>query len=454
VTHGLLGLGIVGTILFGPSAASTQEADTSSAKSVSGAPTLRGLEHEPSEGSAALTAINATLFVPRTVLGGLLYSFAYGAYVGTESPWPARVEEWLTFYHGRIGIHPLLSVGSGSTTGYGAELAYRVPSFGAAVSGRYGDEENWDTKFDVVSEFGARRLPLKLSFSGFVNHRDDYEFFGFGSDPRRDSRNHFQPEAPSDHGVYAQRLPRVSMVLAARVTPPLLLSWTSFYQERHVSDPKGSDGDRLGQTFDASTLPGANQKSRQIYEEASARFDTRATDRTISGGLVVDAYAGVSIGVGDDESRFRRLGIDVMPYIPILRHDRVIAPRFILDTVHDLDDDVSISFADYPRQPAFRGAPTTRLLRTDEISAVPSLEYKWPLINVLNGNLFVDYLLVAPSVSDLSFGGAPYAVGGGLVVQSEGSELGRLSVAGGSEGLRILIELGTGAHLSDRTRWR
>ncbi len=306
----------------------------------------------------------------------------------------------------------------------------------------------------MVSEFEPGSVPVKLSFSAFLNNRDDFEFFGFGSDPLNDPRSHFEPDAPSDHGVYAQRLPRVSMVLAARVRPRWQLSWTSFYQERRVSDPGGADGEQLDQTFDVSAVPGADRKGRQVYEEASVRFDTRKVDQRITPGFRFDAYAGLSFGVSEDESRFRRLGVDVAPYIPIIRNDRIIVPRLVLDTVDDLNEDFPVSFADYPRQPTFRGAPRTRLLRTDEVSAVPSLEYRWPLSNVLNGNLFIDYLLVADSVSDLSFANAPYAWGAGFVIQGARSELARLAVSSGSEGLRIMVELGSGAHISDRTRWQ
>jgi hypothetical protein len=431
-----------------------QDASTAPSDSANSYQAVRGLEQEPSEGGAGPAVANALLFVPRKILDGLLYSMAYGSYVSTESGWPARVSELLTFYHERFGIHPIVSLSSGSQTEFGAELAYRVPTFGASISGRYGNDENWGTKVDVVSEFAAGSVPFKLSLSGFLNNRDDFEFFGFGPDPLDDPRSPFQPDAQSDHGVYAQRLPRVSMVLAARVRPRLQLSWTSFYQERRVSDPGGAEGEQLDETFDVSALPGADRKGRQVYSEGSLRFDTRESDRKITSGFRVDAYAGYSFGVEEDESRFRRLGIDVAPYIAILQDDRIIVPRVVLDTVDDLNEDFPISFADYPRQPTFRGAPRTRLLRTDEVSAVPSLEYRWPLSNVLNGNLFLDYLLVANSVSDLSFADAPYAWGAGFVIQGARSELGRFAISSGSEGLRFMIELGSGAYISDRTRWQ
>ena len=100
---------------------------------------LRGLEQLPKEGSPAQTLARALLFVPRTALDALTYSMAFGAYVGAESDVPVRLQEILTFGHSPVGIHPLLSLSSGSRTEYGAEIAYRRSPLGAALAGLYGD---------------------------------------------------------------------------------------------------------------------------------------------------------------------------------------------------------------------------------------------------------------------------------------------------------------------------
>ncbi len=113
-----------------------------------------------------------------------------------------------------------------------------------------------------------------------------------------------------------------------------------------------------------------------------------------------------------------------------------------------------ISFADYPRQPTFRGVSSKTLLRTDEISLVPSVEYQWPITFNIGGHLFIDYLIVADSFNKITFSNSPYAYGIGFDLQVSNREVARFSVASGSEGLRIDFSLGFTLHTNDRTKWQ
>jgi hypothetical protein len=408
---------------------------------------LRGLEEVPKEGGAPYPVARALLFLPRTLLDALTFSMAYGAYVGTESSVPKRVEEILTFDQGRFGIHPLLSVSSGSRAEFGAEVAYRVPGFGASVSGLYGNSENWGAKLDVVSEFKAGGIPFKILGTSFINERDGFEFHGFGPSPQTDPRNQFLQGTGAEFVDYDQRLTRTSVAATARPWTIMQFFYTGLYQERAVSDFRDDHG------VSVDNNPATNQTSKQFYQEVGFRFDTRKYERKITPGFRLEAYAGLSNGVGNDQGRFRRLGVDVAPYVPVLKRDRILVPRFILDTVDDLNEDQPLIFTDYPRQPTFRGASRTQLLRTDLFSAVPSLEYRWPLTHNVSGHLFIDYLMVGDSVRHLTFHDAPYAYGVGIAIQGARSEVGRIAVSGGSEGVRLMIDLGLTTHVSDRTRW-
>src|SRR5262245_25281789 len=87
---------------------------------------LRGLEQEPpGDGGAGRAVANALLFLPRTLLDGLLYSGAYGAHVANETSLPQYVSEITSFYHQRIGVRPLISFSTGATFDFGLEVAYR-----------------------------------------------------------------------------------------------------------------------------------------------------------------------------------------------------------------------------------------------------------------------------------------------------------------------------------------
>jgi hypothetical protein len=411
---------------------------------------LRGLESLPKEGSAGYPVARALLFVPRKLLDAITYSMAYGAYVGTESPVPRVLEEWLTFDQRRIGIHPLLSFSTGSTTAFGAEVAYRVPHFGASVTGLYGNRDNWGTRFDLVGEFTGWGVPFKLRSRAGIADRDDYEFFGFGPSPKEDPRNTFLAATGSDHVIFSQRLTRFSIGATARPWRDLQFFYSGFYQERGVSDFHDEHGIT---DFGGGLSATVNQTNRQVYQELGFRFDTRQSERRISPGIRLEGYAGIANGVQNDKGRFRRLGVDVAPYIPVLKRNRVLVPRFLLDTVDDLSEDQPLAFTDYPRQPSFRGASRTQLLRTDLFSAVPSVEYQWPLTHNVSGQIFLDYLMVADSMSHLTVRDAPYAYGAGIAIQGALSEIGRIAVSTGSEGVRLMIDFGLSTHVSDRLHW-
>jgi hypothetical protein len=409
---------------------------------------LRGLETLPQEGSTGDAIARALLFVPRTLLDALTWSMAYGAYVGTESSVPQYVSELLTFDEHRIGIHPLVSISTGSTTAFGAELAYRVPKFGASVSGLYGNRDTWAARCDLVSEFSGWGVPFKLRGRAGIHQRDDFEFFGFGPSPQDDPRNVFLQQTGAEFVGYSQRLTRFSLATTARPWRNLQLFYSGFYQERGLNEFHDEHGNRP--TGDPAAV---NQNNEQFYQEGGFRFDTRPDEGRIAPGFRLEAYAGLSNGVQDDKGRFRRLGVDIAPYIPVLERNRVLVPRFILDTVDDLSEEQPLAFTDYPRQPAFRGASRTQLLRTDLFSAVPSLEYQWPLTHNVSGHLFMDYLMVADSMQHLTFRDAPYAYGIGISIQGPRSEIGRMAVSAGSEGVRFMLNLGLGSHVSDRMHW-
>jgi hypothetical protein len=330
---------------------------------------------------------------------------------------------------------------------YGAEVAYRVPGFGASVSGLYGNAENWGAKCDVVSEFKAGQVPFKIRGQAFINDRDDYEFFGFGSSPQSDTRNQFLDVAGTEFVIYDQRLTRCSLAATARPWTVLQFYYSGLYQERAVSDFRNEREVRF------SNEPAANRTNEQIYNEVGFRFDTRRYERKISPGFRLESYVGLSNGLGSDKGRFRRWGVDVAPYIPVLKRDRLLVPRLIFDTVDDSSEEQPLAFTDYPRQPAFRGASRTQLLRTDLFSAVPSLEYRWPLTHNVSGHLFTDYLMVADSARHLTFRDAPYSYGVGIAIQGRLSEIGRIAVSSGSEGVRFMLDIGLGTHVSDRLRW-
>ncbi len=420
---------------------------------------LRGLEEAPGEPGHGVRAVeNTLLWPPRTLVRGIMQSMSYGASTGGDSRVLRRLNEYLAYFDRRIGIQPVIKVSSGSRSGFGARVYFRDRPFGASVGAQFRDSENWAGKAGLTSSMVTGRMAWRLDVSGWINQRNDFEFHGFGADPADDPRNPYLPGRRGDAGTYSQRLTRIEWIVGARPLDDWEFIYTGHYQKRRIASPAGDVSGNIDRVFDASALPGITAgeetEGRQFYSEFAVRCDTRESRGQISPGIRVEGYAGLSTGVDEDRSRFIRSGMDAALYIPVIQHNRVIVPRLMIDTVDNLREDIPLSFAEYPRQLAFRGASGTTLLRNDEISMVPSLEYQWPLTHHVGGHLFIDYLLVSDRFADLSFAGAPYAWGFGFDVHSRESEMARFAISTGSEGLRVMISAGLGAHHNERTRWQ
>ncbi len=418
---------------------------------------LRGLEKDRPERFAPLrTAANVLLFVPRTVFSGVLYTTGYGPHLIDDSEFVERFESFLYFYQKQIGWYPVAAFSSGTSLAYGAGVFYRQKPFGISAGGYYHSSNLWKAKIKLLNAYRIGRSVLQFNLSGSILTRDDYKFHGFGADPARDSRNQFQNDSP--YGIYLQRLGRLQLIVGFRPSDNWQFFYSGFYQERKIENPGDDDPANIRNVFDLSQIPGIAPGGptigKQLYNELSARFDTRAYQGQLSPGVLVEGYLGFSQGVGGDRSRFARAGGLAALFIPVIKHNRLITPRVVLDVIDNRNDGAPISFAEYPRQPTFRGISSKQLLRTDNVSLVSSLEYKWPLTFNVGGHLFVDYLFAGDSIDKLTFRQAPYAIGFGFDVHGEDSELARISVAGGSEGLRFKLTVGLSGYSTARTDWQ
>jgi hypothetical protein len=417
---------------------------------------LRGVEEVPKDGQEALrTTANVLLFIPRTLFDGLLYTTVYGAYLIDDRNLIAGVED-IFYLHGRVlGWYPQVTFGSGPAIG--ATVFYRT-KVDFSVGGAYGGSQRWGGKVRLFHAFPAGKTVWQIDFSGRIIQREDYEFFGFGADPQNDNRNSFNPTTDKNSGIYAQRLTRIPLIIGMSPSPKWQFFYTGFYQERRLSEPKEQDDANIENVFGINTIPGLSEgqvtTGKQVYNEIAVGFDSRTFERQESPAIRLEGYGGISLGVSDDQSRFARAGFDASLFFPIIKHNRLIVPRLVFDMIENLNEEVEISFADYPRQPTFRGVSTNKLLRTDKYSLVPSIEYRWPLTFNLRAHIFLDYLLVSSAISKLTFPRAPYAYGFDIDLNSDEREIARLTFSYGSEGFRFLFNIGLGQFTSDRSKWQ
>ncbi len=188
--------------------------------------------------------------------------------------------------------------------------------------------------------------------------------------------------------------------------------------------------------YDTSTIPGFDDGATVLEAEAVVVLDSRDKKGATSRGVYAEAFGGGVPPFGD--YRYGRFGAEVTGYIDLYRGDRVLMLRGVVEAV--AGDAERIPFTELPSLGGprlLRGYPLGRF--RDEKAVVGTIEYHYPIHELLAGTLFVDAGQVRESfehlVSDpkLHVGG-----GGGLQVRDEESVWLTLEVAGG-EGVQVYV---------------
>lgn len=203
--------------------------------------------------------------------------------------------------------------------------------------------------------------------------------------------------------------------------------------------PRGlnGNGDRSTLTaYDTSTIPGFDDGATVLETEGVMVLDGRDKKGATSSGIYAEAFGGGAPPFGD--FRYARFGAEVTGYIDLYRGNRVLMIRGVLDGVAGQDDEipfVELPSLGGPRR--LRGYPLDRF--RDEKAFVGTLEYHYPIHQLLAGTLFVDAGEVRNEIGEL-FSDPKFHVGGGggLQIRDEDSIFLTLEVAGG-EGVQVYV---------------
>lgn len=416
---------------------------------------VRGVEREGRRPiNTVRKALNALLWPPRVVVDGVLRTASFSAVFIDEKRIIRKFEDFFYLFEDQVGWFPVLNVVSGSPRGVGASLFYQKDYFSSEIKSIYANNDIWGLKGEISYIFFSNRYFWQIDLEARLENDDDFRFFGIGPAPARDPRSRFLPGVNQERGEYAQRRILLLLNLGVRPAGDWEIFWTNWYQKRTIHDPAGDSPTHFSNVFDTANLPGSFFKSKKLYSEVSVRFDNRESVKIFGPGSRVEGYAGIAMGLKSDIDRLFRAGVDAMQFIPVLRQNRLLVPRLIVDMVQEVTGRREIAFPDYPRHLAFRGARSKKILRSDKLMLQPSLEYQWPLAFYLGGHLFFDYLMVAPTASKFTTRNAPWAAGLGIDFHSRLSEVARLLVSYGSEGLFFKVDVGLSSLNKDRSNWK
>lgn len=206
----------------------------------------------------------------------------------------------------------------------------------------------------------------------------------------------------------------------------------------HRTFDRNSTEDRsIEESYDTSKLVGFRDGATTLELDATLTVDTRDNEAFTSSGMYVDMFAG---GVPPfNDYRYGHYGVETTGYIDLYRQTRVLILRGGIEAVEGDAD--KIPFSSLPRL----GGPTRlrgyRLDRyRDEKSALATIEYQYPIHEILSGALFVDAGHVANNYGNL-VKLDQWRVGGGigLRVHTKEHALFALDLAYGKDGILVFF---------------
>ncbi len=410
---------------------------------------VRGLKRLSKPGKSVGDAI---LFLPRAVIDGVRTATAFGMHLMNDPKISARINSFIESEKKSFSWYPVVDITSDYRPRIGADFFIPLQLVDMSFNWNLAGPEKYELAGDISCQYKKQPYTWHCTLSGLFEHDDDRKFYGIGVTPQSDRRNAILPTAAADYGIYKEKRKKVQLVNSMEFNSYLNLSYTAFLQKRALRNAPAAEN-AIGNLFNLEKMKEFKHPVQQFYHELSIRLQSHRQQRHLSSGINFEIHYGRSRGIGQDSSKFSRCGFDVMMNIPILDPDRLLTPRLVYDRIKNNSPQTAMPFTEYPQQPAFRGISGLYMLRTDNHSFVPSLEYHWPLTYYLGAHLFIDYLLVSDRLSHLSWTRVPWAIGLGADVHTKNKELARGYIAAGSEGIHLTFTIGLDSVVNNRSAW-
>ena len=383
------------------------------------------------------------LFVPRWTMWAAFAPVRGGLYLFNRFQVGDQAKSIFFNSDGTLGIFPLAFVETGFGLNAGVRLIYR-DLFGEGgklqLRASYGGEfsQIYTAKATTGKLLGDNvEAQLQSAFQIFPKSR----FFGIGNEAIVSPAPAVPIDPLTDDTAVDTRYRHDDTLFRLAVSYRLWRSFTvrlaTVYRHRDFREKRvGDDNLDIFDAYDRTRLVGYDQDLSNVYPELELLWDSRRaaspyiSAATPSRGTRLAAFAGYAKGFDDDPSGYIRYGADLAHHFDLYNGDRVLVMRAAFEGVTgDLDE---VPFVDLPRL----GGPT--LLRgyerdrfRDRIATIATIEYQYPILNVISGYFFVDAGRVyrnfgaidGDSLEDFHVG-----IGGGIQFQSAEAFIGRFSV--------------------------
>jgi hypothetical protein len=423
---------------------------------------VQGIERPAVEpGDAQRDIASALLFLPREMVRLMFLAGGVSAGLIRDEQVVPRVGELLSPSPGNVSLIPSLFLDTRRRTSVGAQMLASGRESGTRLAFGFGGVH--DLLGEARVRFGfAKPIPFVLSIEGLSDTRSSLGYVGVGQEPEKDKRNIYLPGVAAREAHYYEQRVRGIASLGARVAPDWEIFISASMTKSRVENTPGDDTATISRIFRPGTVVGAPvysarcpvmesplpcpAESRIVYTELALRLDTRPTSARPSAGVLVEAYAGLARGTGDDPSQFYRIGGRAAGFFPVLRTTNILSPKIALDGMLVPGGAAEPPFTALTSQPDFRGLDN----RIDRVSVVASLDYRYSIVRYLGARFFVDVAVVGPDFGAVFDAPKRVAVGFGLDVFSNAALLAQFTAAFSSEGARASLTFGVPEQFGDR----
>lgn len=329
-----------------------------------------------------------------------------------------------------FGVTPELRVGGQEGVVAGGSVYYN-DLFGTGrrirAGARYGLSGTYSVtgRFRDPSLFGSRvRFDLE---GGYYRDTREAIYFG-GNEGSRDDRVRYGYEQGLAHATAAVPLPRhISLVLESRFKHIIVRNGGDVYPEAVYG-------------FGEANLLSGGASLILDLSETGGLHAPRRYQGTV---FLLGYHYGHDLGGRD--FAYHRVAAEVRQYVPLpfLPFDRRLAVRARLEKTHPPGGYDVPFYEASTLGGAFtlRGYPNHRF--RDEGYLLLNAEYRWPIWTALDGVLFFDAGQVFQRYRGLHLGGVRHNVGAGVRVYGRDDVAGRVEVAFGPEGPRLIAQIGT-----------
>jgi outer membrane protein assembly factor BamA len=390
----------------------------------------------------------AILFVPRWTLWLAVQPIRAGLWAYERYALGTRIKSIFFNDDETLGAYPLAFFETGFGLNVGARLIYR-DLFGAGgrlrLRASYGGRfrQVYSAKATTGTLLGDRaELQVETSYAFYPKSI----FMGLGNGELVAPAAVMAPVDPTMDGTAVRTRYRHDDVLGelsavVHLHPTVDLRLIAQYRHRSFNPDIEPPDDEVPITdvYLASGLTGYDQGLSSAGAEIELIRDTRrgtrfwVSDANPNAGSKLSGFAGTTVGMGDDPSRYLRYGLDALRVFDLYDGTRMLHLRAYLEGVTGSLD--RVPFTDLPRLggPIFlRGYERDRF--RDRLAAVGTAEYRYYINKYLAGYVFVDAGRVYRGLDELSANGLRVGYGGGVQAHTATTLRGRFDVSSSIDG--------------------